>query len=166
MCRVVDGEWMELTPDMMVHNKRSVIKWVEKHTAHYRSTGVKFENALDWVTQTRYGKSASEISTALGLGGSVRVSTPASLAGACRAATSVCRCERFVYTDIARLACAACLDTTMCCRVGAGDFLEKTGLRGLRFACVSGNAPVLASRSPSVRLRYASAPVWCGVAGC
>jgi len=85
MCRVVDGEWMELTPDMMVHNKRSVIKWVEKHTAHYRSTGVKFENALDWVTQTRYGKSASEISTALGLGGSVRVSTPASLAGACRA---------------------------------------------------------------------------------
>ena len=63
---------MELTPDMMAHNKRSVIKWVEKHTEHYRSTGIKFENALDWVTQTRYEKSASEISTALGLGGSVR----------------------------------------------------------------------------------------------
>ena len=73
--RVVDGEWMELTPDMMAHNKRSVLKWVEKHTEHYRSTGVKFENALDWVTQTRYEKSASEISTRLGLGGSVRWST-------------------------------------------------------------------------------------------
>ena len=66
---------MELTPDMMAHNKRSVIKWVEKHTEHYRSTGVKFENALDWVTQTRYEKSASEISNALGLGGSVRLPT-------------------------------------------------------------------------------------------
>ena len=79
--RVVDGEWMELTPDMMAHNKRSVIKWVEKHTEHYRSTGVKFENALDWVTQTRYEKSASEISTRLG--GSVRWSIPMWLTRAC-----------------------------------------------------------------------------------
>ena len=70
--RVVDGEWMEVTPDMMAHKKSSVLKWVERHTAHYRSTGVKFENALDWVTQTRYEKSSSEISNALDLGGSVR----------------------------------------------------------------------------------------------
>ena len=69
---MVDGEWMEVTPDMMAHKKSSVLKWVERHTAHYRSTGVKFENALDWVTQTRYEKSSSEISNALDLGGSVR----------------------------------------------------------------------------------------------
>ena len=67
---VVDGEWMEVTPDMMAHKKNSVLKWVEKHTKTFRETGVKFENALDWVTQTRFEKSASEISDALGLGGS------------------------------------------------------------------------------------------------
>ena len=61
---------MEVTPDMMAHKKSSVLKWVERHTAHYRSTGVKFENALDWVTQTRYEKSSSEISNALDLGAS------------------------------------------------------------------------------------------------
>lgn len=67
---VVDGEWMELTPDMMAHKKNSVIRLVEKKLKTFIETGVKFENALDWVTQTRYEKSASEISDALGLGGS------------------------------------------------------------------------------------------------
>jgi len=50
---VVDGEWLEITPEMMKHAKKSVIRWVDRHTKHFRETGVKYENALDWLTQTR-----------------------------------------------------------------------------------------------------------------